>query len=300
MAHYYKYNFISPKPVFAIIKEELKSYFDTGAIDDLMFPTYVTKCLRKLSRASLPIDETIIHIEDFQARLPDNFQSAREVWLCSQTEEKLFVDPSSFYSQNESGSSQIVTEEQDTTTEVELLPIVKNTGFGVHNLVYRRMHLLKPGNISAKQQSNLNYNPAAAAYGNSPGSNNMDSFDIRDNKLITRFRNGTIHLVFYSERVDTEQNQLIPDNYRIEEFVEAFIKYKVFEVLTNQINDETYNQMREKVMYYKQLCDEAYIMADIEIKKQTIAKKVRNITRDQNRFNKYKKATPSYNSYFNN
>ena len=28
MSYYYKYNFISPEPIYATVKEELKSYFD--------------------------------------------------------------------------------------------------------------------------------------------------------------------------------------------------------------------------------------------------------------------------------
>ena len=30
MSYYYKYDFVSPEPLYATVKEELKSYFDTG------------------------------------------------------------------------------------------------------------------------------------------------------------------------------------------------------------------------------------------------------------------------------
>jgi hypothetical protein len=82
-------------------------------------------------------------------------------------------------------------------------------------------------------------------------------------------------------------NQLIPDNFRIREYVEHFIKYKVFETLVNQINDETFNQLQQKLVYYKQLSDEAFIMADIELKKQTVWEKQRRIVTGLNRFNMY-------------
>ena len=65
MAYYYKYNFISPEPIYATVKEELKSYFDTGAVDDLLFPTYLDKCLKKLGRATYVISEQVLFIEDF-------------------------------------------------------------------------------------------------------------------------------------------------------------------------------------------------------------------------------------------
>ena len=39
-------------------------------------------------------------------------------------------------------------------------------------------------------------------------------------------------------------------------------------------------------------------MADIEVKKETINKKVRKIERDKTRLNKYERITPSYNTFF--
>jgi hypothetical protein len=61
----------------------------------------------------------------------------------------------------------------------------------------------------------------------------------------------------------------------------------VFETLSNQINDETFNQIQQKLGYYKNLADEAFIMADIEIKKQDAWTKQRRIKNDLNRFNMY-------------
>jgi hypothetical protein len=80
---------------------------------------------------------------------------------------------------------------------------------------------------------------------------------------------------------------MVPDNYRIREYVEAFIKYKVFETLTNQTVDETFNQLQQKLMYHKQLYEESFIMADIEMKKQTPWDKQRRVRNDLNRFNMY-------------
>ena len=81
MSYYYKYDFVSPEPVFSVVKEELKSYFDTGAVDDLLFPTYLDKCLRKLGRATYQIQEPYLTREDFQTRLPDHFFAVREAWM---------------------------------------------------------------------------------------------------------------------------------------------------------------------------------------------------------------------------
>lgn len=159
---------------------------------------------------------------------------------------------------------------------------------------YRRSYMLKPGNISAMSKCDVSYNDAwrftatnPDLHEFTPGSAGYDSFDIRGNKFVTNFRNGIVHLVFYANEYDSNGNQLIPDNFRIREYIEAFIKYKVFETLANQINDETFDQIQRKLGYYKQLSEEAFIMADIEIKKQDVYAKQRRIKQDLNRFNMY-------------
>lgn len=299
MSYYYKYNFISPEPVYATVKEEFKSYFDTGAVDDLLFPTYLDKCLRKLGRSSYVISEQLLYIEDFEARLPDNFFAVREAWLCTSIPGYPYQTANSFYSQAASLTTIQVspvisggapcTNLQCTTGCPECMPELIQAVYKTNQQVaveYHRQYLLKPGNISVQAHCDLQ----CANF----GSSSADSFDIRDNKFVTNFRNGVVHLIFYSTAYDGAGNELIPDNYRIREFVEAFIKYKVMETLTNQVNDETYNQLERKMMNYKQQADEAFIMADIEIKKQDAWSKQRRIIQDLNRFNRYELPNRSY------
>lgn len=295
MSYYYKYNFVSPEPIFATVKEELKSYFDTGAIDDLMFPTYVDKCLKKLGRSSYLITDEILYIENFKARLPDNFYAVREAWLCTAVNGFSIQTANSFYSQAASettiqvspvisgGRACINTQCNDpncdgTECMPELIQAVYKTN-NQTNVSYKREYLLSPGNISVHKHCALDCKNF--------GSSSADSFDIHDNQFFTNFRQGVVHLVFYATDYDDIGNQLIPNNYRIKEYIEAFIKYKMFETLANQINDETFNQLQQKLVYYKGLSDEAYILAESEIKKQTAYAKQRAIKRQLNSFNKY-------------
>lgn len=298
MSYYYKYNFTSPEIVYSTVKEELKSYFDTGAVDDMMFPTYLDKCLRKLGRATYVISEELLQIEDFQARLPDNFFAVREAWLCTDVTGFPYQTANSFYSQAASETtiqvSPVISNQvscnsncppDNCTCMPELIQAVYKTNNQM-NISYTKKYLLKPGNISVRADCTLD----CANFGSSA----PDSFDIRDNKLVTNFRCGTVYLVFYATEYDNGGNQLIPDNYRIREYIEAFIKYKVFETLTNQTNDETFNQLQTKLAYYKQLSDEAFIMADIEIKKQDAYAKQRRIKNDLNRFNRFELPNATY------
>jgi hypothetical protein len=274
------------------VKEELKSYFDTGAVDDLLFPTYLDKCLKKLGQSSYVIAQQLLHIEDFEARLPDNFHAVREAWLCTSIPGYPYQTANSFYSQAASettiqispvtSNGQPCTNLECTTGCPTCMPTLVQAVYKTNQQVaveYHRQYLLKPGNISVRANCSLD----CANFGSSAA----DSFDIRDNKFVTNFRNGVVHLVFYSTEYDNAGNQMMPDNYRIREFIEAFIKYKVFETLANQTNDETFNQLQQKLVYYKQLHDEAFIMANIEIKKQDAYTKQRRIIKDLNRFNMY-------------
>jgi len=292
MSYYYKYNFVSPEPVYALVKEELKSYFDTGAVDDLLFPTYLEKCLKKLGQSSYVIAQQLLHIQDFEVRLPDNFYAVREAWLCTSIPGYPYQTANSFYSQAASettiqispvtSNGQPCTNLECTTGCPTCMPTLVQAVYKTNQQVaveYHRQYLLKPGNISVRANCSLD----CANFGSSAA----DSFDIRDNKFVTNFRNGVVHLVFYSTEYDNVGNQMMPDNYRIREFIEAFIKYKVFETLANQTNDETFNQLQQKLVYYKQLHDEAFIMANIEIKKQDAYAKQRRIRKDLNRFNMY-------------
>jgi hypothetical protein len=292
MSNYYKYDFISPEGVFATVKEELKSYFDTGAVDDLMFPTYLNKCLEKLGKGSYTIVEELFYIEGYEFRLPDNFYAVREAWLCVDVKGFPYRSANSFYSQAASTDtiqvSPIVsggvpcTNSECTTGCPECMPELIQAVYKTNNernITYTKKYLLKPGNISVKDHCTLD----CANF----GSNAPDSFDIRDNKFVVNFSCGHVYLVFYATDYDNSGNQLIPDNFRIKEYLEHYIKYKVFETLMNQVTDETFNQIQQKMIYYKSQSDEAYIMADLEIKKQTAYQKQNRIKENLNRNSMY-------------
>src|SRR6478736_135303 len=292
MSYYYKYQFVSPEPQYATVKEELKSYFDTGAIDDLLFPTYLNKCLNKLGKGTYVITEEILHIEGFEARLPDNFYKVREAWLCTAVEGFPAQDANSFYSQAASISTIQVSPvtvggESCTNTECttgcpecmpELIQAVYKTNNSINQL-YTKQYLLKPGNISTQHHCSSEC-PNLGASG-------PDSFDIRDNKFVVNFRCGKVHLIFYATDYDDIGNQLIPDNYRIKEYIEKLLKFKVFETLCNQVNDETFNQLAQKKQEAKMEDDEAFIMVELEGKKQTAYEKQRAIKQTLNRNNMY-------------
>lgn len=305
MSYYYRYSFVSPEPIYALVREEFKSYMDTGAVDDLLFPSWLNKALNKLGKSSYPISEEILYIVDYESRLPDNFYSVREAWACTEIEGYPYQIANSFYSQAASAStiqvSPMVVDGQPCNDPYcpgsacdPCMPNLVQAVYKSNNSFTRTFHrdyLLKPGNTSAKRSCDLEYvsewDHFSDIHRSTPFSDAYDTFDVRDNKFVTNFREGIVHLVFYSTGNDNAGNQMVPDNYRIKEYVEAFLKYKLIEMLTNQTNDETFQQLQVKKLDYKQMYEEAYIMADIEIKKQDVWAKQRRIKQDLNRLNRY-------------
>ena len=289
MSYYYKYPFISPEPTFARVKLELKSYFDTGAVDTTLFPFWTNDCLIKLGRGSYPIQEAVMYMENFTSRLPDNFKYVREAWSCQMSGYE-YPNPSSIYQQVTPGTKNLITSRMDAPdiycdlcTECQYPDMIKAIYKTTEQVAFtfRRTHLLTPGNINKSCPKDLfcaNYNAIG-----------QDGYDIQDNQLVTTFPEGIVYLTYYSEDFDDYENQLIPDDEqgRFRKYIELYIKSKIFEQLFNQTTDETYNQSLQKYQMYKQQADEAYILADIESKKEDIYRKQRAIRRTLRRNRKY-------------
>ncbi len=294
MSTYYQYNFISPDNIIAIVKEEFRSYFATGALDDLLFPTWIGKCLDRLNKGAIPIKSTILHIQDFKDNTPVDFSAVREAWACHPNNTFPVKSPGAFYQQITSQVGQ--NQSPSPCDEPNCLPEVIYTVYKTNTYDYQsftRDYLLKPGNISN--------NPTCQLECKSPGSSTYQSFDIRGNKFTTNFREGWVNLIYYANESDEAGNQLIPDNFRVKEYIEAFLKYKCFEMLSNSVTDETYNQMENKKHEYEGKSDQAFVMAETETKKETVYQRQRRVFRTLNRNNMYKLGgTPHYYPRRNN
>lgn len=290
MSYYYKYDFVSPEPTYALLKEEMRSYFEAGAVDDLMFPTWTERALKKLGKSSYPILETFLEQDCFESKLPPDFKAPREAWLCTRIAHPApfpIQTPSSYYQQTFCK----VTPQYDACDPCSpCFPDVVEVVYKSNEIYqpeysdrFRRTYLLKPGNIS---NHHTRHDKHDFPYRDDRASG-RDSFDIRDNKFVTNFRHGHIHLLYYSDATTEEGLSLIPDNYYIEEYIKRYIKFMLFEQLANQTTDETFNQIQSKLLRAEKSYDEGWIMADIEIKKQDIYQKQRAIKRDLNRNRMY-------------
>jgi hypothetical protein len=277
-SYYYKYNFVSPESLFAEVKEELKSYFQTGVIDDVLFPKYTEYCLSRLGKSSYKIEENIFRVEDFKTTLPEDFKAVRELWLVT-PHDMSYKMPNACYEQ----ATVRVTPERDKCNSGDFCaPNEIKVTYKTQGTVIQRFnvhHLLKPGNVHARENCSLDsFNI---------WSDSMETFEVRGKSLLTNFPEGTLYMVYYIESFDENDFQLIPDNVRIQDYLKAYLKYKCFENIYNNISDETLNQVQQKLMYYEQKMLEAKEDAKNEIKMQTIEQQIRATKSARNRLRKF-------------
>lgn len=281
MSVYYKYDFISPISIFALIEEELKSYFDSGGVDSSLFPLWTDKALKRLGKSSFPINQSMLLICNYEARLPDDFHAMREAWACEDYE-STYQEANARYVQVKETSIRLDDPDIycDRCNECEIPDLIEAIYKTTRTVAFtwRRTHLLTPGNMYPACPHDLycaNYN----SFG-------PETYDVRDNKFVTNFREGKVYIQYYSNQFEGDY-QLIPDEYYIKEFIEAFLKQKIFEQLFNQSTDETFKQLEMKVAKYTREADIAYILADTENKKEDVYRKQRAIRRVRTRNLKY-------------
>jgi len=280
ISYYNTYTFVSPDPLYAKIKEELKSYFNSGQVDDLLFPSWTKDCLNKLKKAQYSIKETILHIEGYEATLPIDFQSVREAWACAPGKSISYTNPSATYAECVHSAILVGTNEDPYCTTCSDYPETVRVTYKFTDTeeirYYGRSYLLTPSNSHTRSKCA----PQCSTL-QSP-----DTFNISGNKFSVLFSQGIVHLVYYAYEMEGGL-PLIPDNEPIQAYIEAYIKYKLMEALYNQVTDETYNQVERKYHIYSQLKDEAFIVARAETISETNQKKQIAIKRQQNALNKY-------------
>ena len=278
MSIYKKYNFISPEQLYAKIKEELKSYFDTGIIDDLLFPIYTDYILKKFGRATYKILQVPIVIENFQGKLPDDFYAIREAWGCTNVVSNPIQDTRVEYSQITTRVTPL-TDRCEDCIEKDVKVTFKTTGQFIMSYTYSI--LLMPGNINA-------INHCASDCPNIYAQS-ANTFDIRDNKLVVTFPKGVVHLIYYATETDENDNQLIPDQIEFLDVLEHYIKYKCFEQIFNNTTDESFNQVQAKMMMYKQQYEEKFVTCRINLRLQSIYDVRRSIIKQKHRFDEYER-----------
>lgn len=279
MSLYYKFEFISPEPIYAEVKETLSSYFNSGSVDDVLFPRWVEHCLRRFGKTQFPIREAVIRIDGYEACVPEDFESVRELWACSTTYSNPIKSPSSCYYQKDCRIDPIVDSchecfDNNTDCTTEFMVVHKVSNF--HIFSFTRTHLLKPGNMNAVNCCGENCRNKTAE--------GPFTFDVINGKIVTNIPDGHLNLIYYAKNEGEEQ--MIPKFFWLEDYIRKYLIYMCYLQLSNQVTDETFNQIQQKLGKAEQDSDIAFVTAFNELKKQTLEESVRRIGYQSRRFNK--------------
>lgn len=295
---YKKMQFVSSSDVVAEVKETLRSYFETGVIDDLLFPTWINTCLRRFRRSSYKIEHTVFEVCDYSAILPDDFKYVREAWMSTIVDGFRFPTPGFTYI-TKNYKIDRYAEEQDRCVECnkcsnecscisdgcvnkcdELYQVTEKTN-GEFFFSFKATVPLTPGTILCREQcSKDSINRLVST---------PHTFDIHSRKFVTNFQHGTVYLTYYADPSYTTEGDIqIPDNIWVREFIKQYLMYKCYEQLFHQVTDETFNQIQNKMSYYDQKQGESFIVAETELKKwstQQIKDEIQKTKRRYTRFN---------------
>jgi hypothetical protein len=299
--------FISPALIYARVKEEMRSYFNTGAIDDLLFPIWTKDCIDKFEYTYLPLHEAILDMYDHKCTLPCDFKSVREVWVCATIDKGPIMSPHVFYYQTDcritpqssAGCSECIDGYQcfpncQTPKEVGLPSLceVPDEYIVTHKVMnqmlfrYNVVQMLKPGNFRTISRCHTDC-PNVDIYA-------IDTFDIMGDKLITSFATGTVYLAYYAthEIVPSDEGSdagyyMIPDNEPFGKYLYFYLRYMVYQQLFDQSTEETFQQMRFKRDDAEDKMNNAYINAKTYAVSDNIYGVQKSIIRSYNRNNRF-------------
>jgi len=254
------YDWISTESIVAQLKEELRSYFETGVIDDGMFPMYVDHCLKKVGMTMLESVDEIIPLRNKKAILPEGVVFLNDV---------LYAGDEQNIKGNIPGGTNMYNQ---TTTEVVLQPdgtinvpgnpevgstvqIVERTTNRLLN-TYDIVTRLRPASLQAK---NMCEDSRFKKFYDYPY-----YYDVNGRILTTNHPDGELLIRYKRYRTDDEGYPMVPDHVTMQDLVQYYLRYKIFEQLWNSVTDESYAQMQNKMQYYEQKYNDALIMARTE------------------------------------
>lgn len=300
--------FISPAKIYARVQEELKSYFNTGSIDNLLFPIWTLDALNKFENTYLPIREVVMDIYHRKCELPCDFHAVREVWACATFNKGPITAPGTFYYQTDcriepspapgdpcgpctEGYQCFTGDEIQQPVNLPSLCDVPQEYHVTHkvqthlNFQFHVTAMLKPGNFRTIGKCGEGCPTDIWA---------VDTFDIMDNKLITSFDCGTVYMAYYAKHAEMPMDDgpdagyyMIPDNEPFGKYLYYYLRYMIFDQLFNQATDETFNQVNAKLQRAEQQMWDHFAMA----KQYAVAGDVfdveKSIIRSYNRNNRF-------------
>ena len=271
----YTYQWESPEGIYAEIKLELKSYFDSGAIDDTLFQAYTDTVLSKIGHSMLEEKYDIIELKNYKAFLPEYIQRLNFVLCISNY--KTYT----YQSFSKKGSSELKWYLNEDSNSMQNDPICKevlifNTETGAESSESFTTFRLVPVDIQSKALTEDHWFKQLFSF---------DSwYRVNGRILESNIKDGHLCIQYKTRRITDDGYLMIPAEQKFYDLLSNYIKYKLFELLWHRITDESSNQIQAKLIYYKQQYDESLIIARTEFNSKSYNEQLQSINRRQQSF----------------
>ena len=237
--HYEHINYISSDSIVAEVKQELKSYFEAGAISEVLIPTYIDQALKKLRVFALKPEEAVLHFTNYKSELPCDFVLLDRAMMYDY-EFQLSAGVNSM--QGYWYKSLECTNCNDCEPKQESYETITVPGPGFK--------------LTMKQPEWIRVYHASKQYCTEGCENlSVSSSDVlqifNNSKISSTFEDGCVYIKYFSRPVDDDGLPLIPEILEVEEYIKSYLKFKFFENLWHSIMDESVNQIVSKFQYYK-------------------------------------------------
>lgn len=282
--------FIPAKGVIAEVKETLRSYFSTGVIDDVLFPTWIADCNNRLGNTAYQLTETVLTINNYVADLPPDFKSVREAWMSTTVGNYLYPLPSSTYITRDYVIDRYAEEAQDRCYQCDTTPcccmddcqiIRKITTKSNDAILFQYQHCFP---LRAATASTINKC--------CPSSINRvarcaETFEIKDCQFVTNFETGLVALTYYADPGGCADEMMILDNQWVKEFIRAHLIYMCYDQLFHQVTDETFNQVARKRDDYRLMAQNAYVTMETKLKLPSRQQDIDRMRRAKTRYSRF-------------
>ena len=292
--------YISPVKLYARVREELKSFFYTGSVDDLLFGIWTADVLDIFENTYRPIQECVMDMHDYKCDLPCNFYSVREVWMVATFNKGPIISPFVFYYQTDCRINPAPSDDCNSCTpgyqciepvqQPVNLPSLCNVPQEyqcTHKVMtqlsfnYRVTAMLKPGNFKTVERCESKSPNREATC--------IDTFDITGNHMRTSFRIGSIYMAYYTQREPDPETgyYMIPDNDPFQKYLYYYLRYMVYQQMVDQSSGDQLQEVLAKMRMEEQKKDAHYIDARNYAMSDDIYGLEKRIVRSYNRHNRY-------------
>jgi len=268
-------NFIPAEALVAEVKQELKHYFEAGAISEVLIPTFVDQALRKLKVMVLQPEEVVLHFVNYKSELPCDFALLDRAAIY-ESDITFYSGINSlkgyWYQSIETAGCTTVEPKQEYFEQI----VVPTPGF---KIVMRQPRTVRVyhGSKTLCTEGCPNINTQSP-----------DVLKIENNRTVSStFEEGCVYVRYFSRPTDDDGIPMVPEILEVEEYIKSYLKFKFFEMLWHGVVDETVNQITNKFQYYKQDSLQKLQAAFAYLLTKTKQQSADSVVKGRNKFIKY-------------